>query len=122
MMSAPVSRTVSGFIALTVAAVPTGMNAGVRISPRRMAMRPVRALPSVASMLKAKRDALEVIDQREPGQRVGRNGARGRIAVVVDRVRQAGRQAIADFGFEAGCREDAGRGRIDENGGRTAGV
>ncbi len=36
MMSAPVARTLSGFIALTVAAVPTGMKAGVRISPRRM--------------------------------------------------------------------------------------
>ena len=34
MMSAPLARTSSGRIALTVAAVPTGMNAGVRISPR----------------------------------------------------------------------------------------
>jgi hypothetical protein len=33
---------------LTVAAVPTGMNAGVRMVPRRMAMAPVRAAPSVA--------------------------------------------------------------------------
>ena len=40
MMSAPVARTLSGFIALTVAAVPTGMKAGVRISPRRMAIAP----------------------------------------------------------------------------------
>jgi hypothetical protein len=30
----PVARTLSGSIALTVAAVPTGMKAGVRISPR----------------------------------------------------------------------------------------
>ena len=40
---------------MTVAAVPTGMNAGVRISPRSMAIVPVRAAPSVAEMVKAKR-------------------------------------------------------------------
>ena len=55
MMSAPVARTSCGFIALTVAAVPTGMKAGVRISPRRIWMVPVRALPSVAWIVKAKR-------------------------------------------------------------------
>lgn len=57
MISAPVARTLSGFIALTVAAVPTGMNAGVRISPRNMLIVPVRALPSVAAMEKEKRSA-----------------------------------------------------------------
>jgi hypothetical protein len=36
---------------LTVAAVPTGMKAGVRISPRCIWMVPVRALPSRAWML-----------------------------------------------------------------------
>src|SRR6185503_1023613 len=55
MMSAPDARTSSGRIALTVAAVPTGMNAGVRISPRSMAMVPARAAPSVAVIEKAKR-------------------------------------------------------------------
>ena len=55
MMSAPDARTSSGFIALTVAAVPTGMNAGVRISPRCIAIAPVRAAPSVAEMEKEKR-------------------------------------------------------------------
>src|SRR5690349_18769144 len=55
MMSAPLARTASGFIALTVAAVPTGMNAGVRTSPRHMRIRPVRAAPSVAERVKAKR-------------------------------------------------------------------
>ena len=54
-MSAPVARTSSGRIALTVAAVPTGMNAGVRISPRRIAIVPVRAAPSVADMVNSKR-------------------------------------------------------------------
>ena len=54
-MSAPDPRTPSGFIALTVAAVPTGMNAGVRISPRCMLIVPVRAAPSVAAIEKEKR-------------------------------------------------------------------
>ena len=52
MMSAPVSRTVAGFIALTVAAVPTGMNAGVRMSLRAIRIVPVRAGPSVAAIAK----------------------------------------------------------------------
>src|SRR6185369_9195516 len=55
MMSAPLARTSSGRIALTVAAVPTGMKAGVRVSPCCMAMTPVRPAPSVAEMLKANR-------------------------------------------------------------------
>src|SRR4051794_6936093 len=55
MISAPLARTSSGLTALTVAAVPTGMKAGVRIVPRRIAMVPVRALPSVAEMVKSKR-------------------------------------------------------------------
>ena len=59
-MSAPVARTLSGFIAFTVAAVPTGMNAGVRISPRCMRISPVRALPSVAWTENWKRGAVIV--------------------------------------------------------------
>src|SRR4051794_26459739 len=55
MMSAPLALTSSGRIALTVAAVPTGMNAGVRISPRFMAILPVRADPSVSEISKRKR-------------------------------------------------------------------
>ena len=55
-MSAPLARTSSGRMALTVAAVPTGMKAGVRISPRAVAIVPVRAAPSVADREKAKRD------------------------------------------------------------------
>ena len=43
---APVDFTVSIVIAFTVAAVPTGMNAGVRMMPRGSARRPVRAAPS----------------------------------------------------------------------------
>jgi hypothetical protein len=55
MMSAPLARTSSGRIAFTVAAVPTGMKAGVLISPRCIATLPVRALPSVAAIEKEKR-------------------------------------------------------------------
>jgi hypothetical protein len=47
-ISAPVAATLSGSIALTVAAVPTGMKAGVRIWPRGVDIAPVRAAPSVA--------------------------------------------------------------------------
>ncbi len=49
-MSAPVARTESAVIALTVPAVPTGMNAGVAMSPCAVARTPVRAAPSVAVM------------------------------------------------------------------------
>ena len=55
MMSAPLARTSSGRTALTVAAVPTGMKAGVLISPRSVVMTPVRAAPSVAAIEKEKR-------------------------------------------------------------------
>ena len=47
--SAPSARTSSGWSDLTVPFVPTGMNAGVRISPWAVARTPARAAPSVAS-------------------------------------------------------------------------
>ena len=50
MMSAPVDRTELGIIAFTVPAVPTGMKAGVFISPLPVDILPKRALPSVASI------------------------------------------------------------------------
>ena len=53
-MSAPSARTCSGYIVFTVACVPTGMKAGVRISPRGVSMRPVRAAPSPAVTVKGK--------------------------------------------------------------------
>ena len=40
-------------MALTVAPVPTGMKAGVRMTPRGVAMAPARALPSRALSVKA---------------------------------------------------------------------
>ena len=42
-------------MALTVAEVPTGIKAGVRISPRGVQINPVRALPLVAVSLKSNR-------------------------------------------------------------------
>src|SRR5258708_24622174 len=45
-MQAPVAATASGVIALTVAAVPTGMNAGVSMTPCAVVNRPRRAAPS----------------------------------------------------------------------------
>ena len=49
MTSAPVERTEPGNMAFTVPAVPTGMKAGVLISPRAVVILPKRALPSIAS-------------------------------------------------------------------------
>ncbi|GGL65787.1 hypothetical protein GCM10011392_20540 [Wenxinia marina] len=57
-ISAPVAATLSGSIAFTVAAVPTGMKAGVRIVPRGVEMAPVRAAPSVACRAKEKRSVM----------------------------------------------------------------
>ena len=70
-MSAPVARTLSGSIALTVAAVPTGMKAGVRISPRGSRRTPVRARPSRAAISKAIPD----IGPAYPVSRAGTNPA-----------------------------------------------
>src|SRR5438552_6405574 len=61
MMSAPTPRTWSIYMALTVPPVPTGMKAGVRISPRGMLITPRRALPSVARSLKEKVSAIEFL-------------------------------------------------------------
>ncbi len=52
MQSAPVAATLSGSIALTVAAVPTGMKAGVRMGPCAVRISPVRAAPSKAPIRK----------------------------------------------------------------------
>src|SRR5690242_16210047 len=55
MMSAPEARTSSGRIAFTFAAVPTGMEVVVRISPAFIALSPVLATPSFACVTKLKR-------------------------------------------------------------------
>src|SRR5712691_13164977 len=54
MASEPSVRTVWGSIAFTVPAVPTGMKAGVRMTPRGRTISPLRAPPSVAATLKEK--------------------------------------------------------------------
>src|SRR4051794_17969956 len=52
MMLAPIARTSSGCSVFTVAFVPTGMNAGVGMSPCAVWTVPARAAPSVASRVK----------------------------------------------------------------------
>ena len=47
MTAAPIARTSSGWSAFTVAFVPTGMNAGVGMSPCAVWTTPARAAPSV---------------------------------------------------------------------------
>ena len=59
----------AGSIALTVAAVPTGMNAGVRIAPRGVAISPVRAAPSRAAIENAK--ALMPLIEARSNQKTG---------------------------------------------------
>jgi hypothetical protein len=49
---APVAATFSGSIPFTVAAVPTGMKAGVSIAPCAVSSRPRRAKPSRARRVK----------------------------------------------------------------------
>src|SRR5262245_49255258 len=50
---APSTRTSSGWSVLTVAFVPTGMNAGVGIAPCAVSRSPARAAPSVALTVNA---------------------------------------------------------------------
>src|SRR4051812_36508845 len=58
-MSAPTAFTWSGYIAFTVPAVPTGMKAGVRTTPRGMRISPVRARPSVLATAKVKLSGIQ---------------------------------------------------------------
>src|SRR5262245_45985931 len=59
-MSAPLARTVSGSSPLTVAWVPTGMNAGVRTGPWGVTNSPQRAAPSLA--INRKENAISAAD------------------------------------------------------------
>ena len=52
MTAAPIARTSSGCSVFTVAFVPTGMNAGVGMSPWSVWTTPARAAPSMASSAK----------------------------------------------------------------------
>src|SRR3954462_11052303 len=123
MMSAPAARTSAGFIALTVAAVPTGMNARVRISPRRMAPRPVRAAPSVAAIEKAKRgrDCIfsPLARRRHPAKRstTAANGAMASLRFEETRhgqgtgARQQGNEKAEERGEEDDRRQSLDQGR-----------
>ena len=57
-LGVPADRTSSRNMAFTVPAVPTGMKAGVLISPREVSMRPRRPMPSVARREKEKSDGV----------------------------------------------------------------
>src|SRR6185312_1135535 len=57
-MSAPSASTSCGYIAFTVAAVPTGVKAGVRMTPRGVTISPCRAAPSRARMWNSKPSAM----------------------------------------------------------------
>ena len=50
--AAPIARTSSGWSVFTVAFVPTGMKAGVGMSPWAVWTVPARAAPSAASSVK----------------------------------------------------------------------
>ena len=65
--SAPSARTSSGCRDLTVPFVPTGMNAGVRISPCPVVTTPARAAPSVATMRKLSVSSLREFATRPRG-------------------------------------------------------
>jgi hypothetical protein len=68
-MPAPALFTSSRKTAFTVAAVPTGMNAGVRIAPRGVTISPSRAPPSAANSLKEKGAVkLSHLPRGEPGK------------------------------------------------------
>jgi hypothetical protein len=50
MTSEPIPATCAAVKPFTVAAVPTGINAGVRMIPRGVTSRPLRAAPQRASI------------------------------------------------------------------------
>ena len=77
--SAPSAFTWSGYIAFTVAAVPTGMKAGVRMTPRGMRISPVRAAPSVFETVKVNCSVLMKVPPSGPEQQA-------RIAVRIEAI------------------------------------
>ena len=66
MTLAPIARTSSGCSVFTVALVPTGMKAGVGMSPCAVWTMPARAAPSVASRVKqAQRHRISIASPKE---------------------------------------------------------
>src|SRR6188474_2949027 len=101
MMSAPVARTCSMYIAFTVPAVPTGMKAGVRTAPRGIAISPRRAAPSVPISRKEKRSAVIFLVAQSSSFSPGKEQAR--IAVGVEAIGLRNRMGISGpHGFETG--------------------
>src|ERR1700683_640620 len=95
-MSAPSARTSPGYIALTVAAVPSGMNAGVRMTPRGVEIAPVRAGPSRAETVKAKTSVTSVFRGRADRRsfRPPRARQQARIAVAVEAIARLDRMNV----------------------------
>src|SRR5690606_7632462 len=83
--SAPSSLTWSRYIALTVPTVPTGMKAGVRMTPRGMEISPRRALPSVALRVNWKRSCMSGVPEEQAGVAVGIEAIARRDGVIVSR-------------------------------------
>src|SRR5215212_10776955 len=73
-------------MALTVPAVPTGMNAGVRMTPRGMRISPVRAAPSVLVTVKVNWSVLMGISQRRAGLRTLFPKQQARVAVRIEAI------------------------------------
>ena len=80
-MLAPVARTESAVIALTVPAVPTGMNTGVSISPCAVEIVAARAAPSLASSRKPKRYTVMAPQQRSVAVGIEPVAARDRVRI-----------------------------------------
>src|SRR5215213_7796569 len=95
-MSAPDAATSPGFIALTVPAVPTGMNAGVRTTPRSSVIVPARAAPSLAEIEKAKRVIPAALTARIAASRDGGAALRGQFGSLCAFLKQLGNAVRAD--------------------------
>ena len=93
-MRAPVAATASGVIALTVAAVPTGMKAGVSMAPCAVVSRPSRAAPSRARISKP------IVTAPAPGRRNLDRGRPARIAGRRPAIR--GRRCLDQAGVAVG--------------------
>src|SRR5882762_2704816 len=103
-MSAPVSATDSGSIAFTVAAVPTGMNAGVSTAPRSRRRMPERAAPLLATISKANSlmrcPSAQLSGSRRPEQETG-------VAIGIEAVALGNGFRVSRLhGFDAAKRAD----------------
>src|SRR5688572_2247931 len=104
MMSAPVARTWSVNMALTVAAVPTGMKAGVRMLPRDVAISPRRAPPSCVVRMKLKGAVMRASSWAgQPCKAVFGGPEQRRVAIGIEAVTAGNGVGISVFhGLQAG--------------------